>query len=454
MSRKISIGILLVFADIAAMYLTLSLGLYLRYKNIISLPAQQLEGIFFHFSFIYLFWVFILYLLDFYQISFFKKTLILINRFTLFFILANGIGITYFYLLSRSILSPKTILLLNSSFFVCLSFLLRYGFNIFNKSKEKIACIGFDKELEDHLNKILVQSNFEISVILRLESHGDPLLRYCQPNQPFYTSQFSKFNNIIQNEKIETILLTPNNKKINKVILHLLPSSKLNYLNFPSFYEELTKKIPIDFIDETWLLENISNKKNKLDSLIKIIFDVTFSMLGYSLCLFLFPIIAVIIKIDSKGPILYKQKRLGKNGRTFTIYKFRTMKMNAEIEGPQWAKVNDERITRIGKLLRNLYLDELPQFYNVLKGDCSIVGPRPERPEFVAQLKEQIPFYEIRQCVKPGLTGWAQINFHSSATVEEAKEKFQYDLYYLKRRSLILDLSILLKTITVIFFKN
>ena len=213
----------------------------------------------------------------------------------------------------------------------------------------------------------------------------------------------------------------------------------------------MTKKIPLEAIDEIWFLENLSRAEKRIDEISKRVFDILFSLVGLLIIAILFPFIILFIKVDSQGPVFYAQKRMGKDGKIFTLYKFRTMIADAEKEGFQWALPNDHRITRAGKVLRTLHLDELLQFYNILKGDISFVGPRPERPEFVEQLKKEIPYYEIRHLIKPGLTGWAQINYHYGASVGEAKEKLQYELYYIKNRSFFLDLGIILKTIRIIF---
>jgi len=165
----------------------------------------------------------------------------------------------------------------------------------------------------------------------------------------------------------------------------------------------------------------------------------------------LWPVIALAIKWESSGPIFYSQERIGANGKLFRLTKFRSMINNAEIGRPVWAQKNDPRVTRMGNILRRTHLDELPQMINIIKGDLSLVGPRPERMEFVKELEKQIPHYNIRHIIKPGFTGWAQVNFHYARTPMDTYEKFQYDLYYLKNRSLILDFSILLKTINLIF---
>jgi len=166
-----------------------------------------------------------------------------------------------------------------------------------------------------------------------------------------------------------------------------------------------------------------------------------------------FSLIAAAILMTSRGPIIFSQKRLGYREREFTIYKFRTMVLEAERGGPQWAKPNDKRTTAVGRFLRRTHLDELPQLWNVLWGELSLIGPRPERPEFVATLEKEIPFYELRHLIRPGLTGWAQVNYRYGASIDDSYEKLQYDIHYLKNRSLALDLLIILKTIRF-FFSN
>ncbi|MFA4827508.1 MAG: sugar transferase, partial [Candidatus Shapirobacteria bacterium] len=175
------------------------------------------------------------------------------------------------------------------------------------------------------------------------------------------------------------------------------------------------------------------------------------SLVLFSVILPISLIIFLLIKLTSKGPAIYKQIRTGKKENEFILYKFRTMYLDAEKHGPQWSRENDARITPVGKILRYTHLDELPQLINIIKGDISFVGPRPERPEFVAILKEKIPYYEIRHLVEPGVTGWAQINYRYGSSIEDAYEKLQYDIYYLKNRSFVLDFLIVLKTIKSVF---
>jgi exopolysaccharide biosynthesis polyprenyl glycosylphosphotransferase len=160
---------------------------------------------------------------------------------------------------------------------------------------------------------------------------------------------------------------------------------------------------------------------------------------------------AIAIKMESPGPTLYRQERVGQNGRTFSIAKFRSMHTDAEKNGlPQWAQANDKRVTRVGHFMRRMRIDELPQLFNVLKGEMSLVGPRPERPYFVEQLTQEIPYYALRHSVKPGVTGWAQVRYPYGATVQDSQEKLQYDLYYIKNHTLFLDLVVLMETVGVV----
>ncbi len=219
--------------------------------------------------------------------------------------------------------------------------------------------------------------------------------------------------------------------------------------NEATFYEKATGQIPVDEINPHWFLFADLQVHCQRRQALKRAFDLIATCAGLILTAPLAPIIALLIKLDDGGPVLYSQERVGQNWVRFTLYKFRTMKPDAEPGRPQWAVKRDPRVTRVGRLLRKTRLDELPQLYNVLVGDMSLVGPRPERPEFVEELARSIPYFNERHLVKPGLTGWAQINFHYTASVADARRKLQFDLYYVKNMSLELDLMILLRTLGV-----
>ena len=223
--------------------------------------------------------------------------------------------------------------------------------------------------------------------------------------------------------------------------------------DWPSFYEKLTGKIIVKHLRPSWLVFSEGFTRTRFTRLVKRAFDLALSILFLGLGWPVFLFVAIAIKLDTPGPVLLRQERVGERGRTFTLLKFRTMVKNAEtLTGPVWATEKDPRITRVGRWLRKIRLDEFPQILNVLKGEMSFIGPRPERPHFVAQLQEKIPYYAKRHTVKPGITGWAQVRYRYGATIEDAEEKLQYDLYYVKNMSLFLDMLILLSSIQVVLF--
>jgi exopolysaccharide biosynthesis polyprenyl glycosylphosphotransferase len=218
----------------------------------------------------------------------------------------------------------------------------------------------------------------------------------------------------------------------------------------------LTGKVAVENLKPSWMVFNDGFDVSRRILRQKKILSFAASMILAILLLPLIPIIALLIKIDSRGPVFHKQERVGMNGKVFTIFKFRSMRANAEKEtGPVWASASgDSRVTRVGKYLRRTRLDEVPQLYNVLKGEMSFVGPRPERPHFVSQLSEIIPFYHLRHTVRPGLTGWAQINYRYGSSVEDAVEKLQYDLFYIKNMSMLLDGIVIFDTMKTVLVRK
>lgn len=231
--------------------------------------------------------------------------------------------------------------------------------------------------------------------------------------------------------------------------------SGIKVLDAPSFYEKVTGKLLLENITPGWFIFSHGFRSTLLLRMVKRVLDISLSMIGLLLFLPFFPLIAVLIRLDSPGPVFFGQERVGENERSFTVYKFRTMRQDAEkLSGAVWAQKDDPRITRLGKFLRKSRIDEIPQLVNVLLGEMSLVGPRPERPEFVYKLKEIVPYYSERHFVKPGVTGWAQVCYPYGASVEDALEKLRYDLYYTKNISLTLDLLVIFKTVKVVLFRQ
>jgi exopolysaccharide biosynthesis polyprenyl glycosylphosphotransferase len=226
---------------------------------------------------------------------------------------------------------------------------------------------------------------------------------------------------------------------------------------YTQVYEEITKRVPVQYVGKDFYkyFPFSRSNQNQLYMFYHRLLDVCLALIGMTLGLCLLPLILMGNLIANRGPLFYKQERVGKRGATFDIVKFRTMIKNAETEGAQWADKNDDRVTGFGRFLRNSRIDEIPQFYNILKGEMSVIGPRPERSYFVKELSQIIPFYETRHTIKPGLSGWAQVNSRYGSSVEDSLEKLQYDLYYIKHRSLFLDINILVKTLaTVLYYRG
>ena len=236
-------------------------------------------------------------------------------------------------------------------------------------------------------------------------------------------------------------------------LLDIRLDSGVTFDHLASVYEEYTGKIAVENLRPSWLIFSDGFVKTTRTEIVKRLFDITVSVIGLALAAPIMAVVALAIKIESSGPMLYRQSRLGQNGCVFILNKFRSMRQDAEKHtGPVWTTAKDTRITRVGAVLRRTRLDELPQLVNVLVGHMSFIGPRPERPEFVTELQKTIPFYMERLAVKPGITGWAQVRYQYGSSVEDAVEKLQYDLYYIKNLSLFLDLLIVLNTVQVVLF--
>jgi lipopolysaccharide/colanic/teichoic acid biosynthesis glycosyltransferase len=205
-------------------------------------------------------------------------------------------------------------------------------------------------------------------------------------------------------------------------------------------------------IRPSWLIFSGRGRQARISGLTRSVVHRLVALLAAILCAPLALVTAVLIKLDSSGPVFYKQERVGKGGRTFTLFKFRSMRTDAEASGPVWASKTDTRTTRVGRIIRKIRVDEVPQFWNILRGEMNFVGPRPERPHFVSQLAREIPYYQQRHLIAPGLTGWAQIKYPYGASIEDARQKLQYDLFYVKNQSLILDAIIMFETVKIILF--
>ncbi len=430
--------------DIVILYASLIIALFLRrgFTPTVNFPDYvKLHLV--PFSIFFIIWVLVFYLTNLYDPRNFKNQLEFFKNFSVALIINGFAGILFFYLFSIGGITPKTNLLLFLIVFAILGTLWRYLFNYLGGTigtPEKVLIIQSDsqKNLSGQLIEYLGknrQLGYQISHFIDSDEN-----------------EIKKIPEIIKRLRIDIVIIPTHLEEKAKLasLIYENLSLGIKVMNFAEFYELIFKKIPLSELEEIWFLENFIKEQISYGSIKQILER----FLAFLLFIILSPLILIIliaVKLTSKGSAVYKQSRIGKKGIEFTLYKFRTMRLDAEKHGPQWSKENDARITLIGRLLRYTHLDELPQLVNIIKGDISFVGPRPERPEFVAILKEKIPYYEIRHLVEPGVTGWAQINYRYGSSIEDAYEKLQYDIYYLKNRSFVLDLLIILKTVKSIF---
>lgn len=261
---------------------------------------------------------------------------------------------------------------------------------------------------------------------------------------------------IIRSEKIDRVVIAVRERRgafPTEALLKMSLAGDVSIEECTSFFERITGKVHVDMLRPSWLIFAGRRRESPFRLLIREFVHRSMAFVGLVLSLPIAILTAVLIKIESRGPVFYRQERIGRNGRLFNVIKFRSMRIDAEADGqPIWAASNDERATRVGRVIRKLRIDEIPQFWNILKGEMNFVGPRPERPHFVEQLAKEIPFYEHRHLVAPGLTGWAQIKYPYGASVSDAIQKLQYDLYYIKNQSVALDMMIVFDTVKTVLF--
>ncbi len=266
----------------------------------------------------------------------------------------------------------------------------------------------------------------------------------------------SELKALLDAEPVEEVFIALPREKYGPVvetIVHLCEEQGIIVRVQPEIFNLKVAKWHMDMLDGMPMVTIRSGPSDGWSLVAKRLIDICGSAVFLLAAAPLMLLTAVLIKLDSPGPVLYSQERVGKNGRTFRVYKFRSMRTDAERDGPVWAsREGDARTTRVGRVIRKIRVDEIPQFWNILKGEMNFVGPRPERPHFVRQLAEEIPFYEQRHLIPPGLTGWAQIKYPYGASIEDARQKLQYDLYYIKNQSLVLDAVIIFETVKTILF--
>jgi len=447
--------IILLLGDLILLYSALAITLWLRFSYLDSYLWSKHLG---PFSIVFAIWIVIFFINGLYEINKVQQGFKFYGTLVQNLLINTLLAIAFFYILGNfTSLRPQTILLILVVVFGVLFMLWRKTFYKLMSSDRlgnNLAIIGINTESLLLAEEIITNPQLGYKLKLIINPDSSPLPEKFQIVD--ISRDISEMRNKILAHKINTVVAINDPKYSPEVARYLFENIdlKIQYFNLTDFYEKITGKVPISTLERHWFLENITQKNKEWFLIIKRIIDILLAVFFGLITLLLLPFIALAIKLESKGSLIYKQTRVGLNNKEFTVYKFRSMAKNAENGQAQWAKENDSRITKVGKFIRKTRLDETPQFINILKGNMSFVGPRPERPEFVTTLKEAIPFYNERHLIKPGLTGWAQINFPYGASVEEAKEKLQYDLFYIKNQSIALDISIILKTINTIFNKS
>lgn len=425
---------LLFVSDAMLLYVSLLLMLSIRHGNDF---ARQYRLHILPFALIFVLWLLVFYIANLYDLKTLRNNAQFYSSLFRAIIIAAGISVLFFYLLPIYGITPRTNLAVFIAIFAGLEVANRSIFNglVEKKFKKSVLIVGADDQ------------SLELAKFIKENPQLGYELKHIMDLRP----PMQNISHLIREEKVNMVVLGPEAYQLPDAIDAFYKSLeyKITFVNLSSFYENLTGRVALGAINQVWFLENLNEGNKKAYEIAKHTFDMLFSVVLGLISLLFYPFVILAIKLTSEGPVFYRQKRVGWAGKTFEIIKFRTMKKNAEEKtGAVWAADDDPRITKAGKFMRKTRIDELPQLWNIFKGEMSFIGPRAERPEFQEQLKA-VPFYEERYLIKPGLTGWAQINFHYGSSVEDAAEKLKYDLYYIKNRSPILDLGIILKTIRI-----
>jgi exopolysaccharide biosynthesis polyprenyl glycosylphosphotransferase len=425
--------LLILLSDLAAYYLSLFFTLVFKYG---SGYGQMILKHFWLFSCLLIFWVFASYILDLWKSKTFKNQTIIFLR---LFGAVSGflfLSMAFIYLFGDLFgISPRRNLIIFCAIFFLVSYIFRSILkNIFSRSfKTNVLLVG---------NSIITQEI--VSTLL-----ANPHMGYVAREIP-ETLDFDDLKNIVLGQKGDNLIVFNDaslcKKEESELAYKYIFLKNTEIMNLTDFYEMIFIKEPVEILDENWFVRNIKSKQ--FYDFSKRLFDIFVSII---LMIVLFPIalvIGILVKLNDNGPIFFNQERMGKAGKSFVLHKFRSMVVN---NGPVWTTANDDRITPIGKFIRASHLDEIPQLINIFKGDISFVGPRPEQTKIIADLRDKIPYYDVRHIVKPGLTGWAQIHYKASASIDETKEKLKYDFYYIKNSSSLLDLLVLIKTVKLFF---
>jgi exopolysaccharide biosynthesis polyprenyl glycosylphosphotransferase len=421
----------IVMGDLVAFWLSLIVILSFRYGEANNEIVIKHFG---PFLILYLIWALVFYLFDLYDIYKIKPTIPHLRQFGLAIITSFILGIGLFYLIPSFGITPKTNLIFQTISFGFISFLIRrFFYAIYAYQFVRPAILIGEAKFLDNLHKAITENpQIGLKIIYYSDGLSDALVKF-------------------QNIRNAIFVIDANVTPISSASLIAIHKNKNEIIDIAEAYEKYLHKIPVNYVSESWIVENINNQKDLLYKIISRAVEILFAVIVLAVFSPIIFIVAILIKLEDKGPVFYTQKRVGLNDKDFNIIKIRSMKINAEENGARWTEVSDERITKVGRIIRKLHIDEVPQMINILRGELALFGPRPERPEFVRELVKEIPHYGIRNIVHPGFTGWAQIKYRYANSVLTSKEKFEYDLYYIKNRNIFMDFGIFVRTVQIIF---
>ena len=369
---------------------------------------------------------------------------------------AAAIVLAIVYIIFPDVVITQGIFIVSMVFVIMLIVSWRIGYTfILNRGmfNEKIILIGESAIAQEIFQQINEKKDSGYQIVSIISNQGWNLCNESSSARFICIDSYENICDIALSSGVKKVIVALKEKRGALPIKELLLCrvNGIEILDGNSFYEMLSGKLIVDQIDPSWLIFSNGFRKSWLKKFVKRTFDLTVSLCMIIILFPLLVLVAIIIKIDSKGPVFFSQERVGRNHKIYMVHKFRSMRTDAEREtGPVWAQLNDQRITRVGNFIRKWRIDEIPQLWNILKGEMSFVGPRPEREYFVKQLLEIIPYYSERFTVKPGLTGWAQVSYGYGASVEDAIEKLNYDLFYIKNLSILMDMMIVAKTVKTV----
>ncbi len=444
--------LMLLTGDVLVMYVGLFLALLIRYQGAPLLSVAQ--PLAYYVSFLFALAVVILFIVGLYDIGQIKNNRAQFIKIALSGIVWMLLSIIFFYARSTTDITPKTTLVLIT---LCSFSLIAAWRGLYNRFlstsflKTNVIFAGITPETVELVNLLIKQPQHGYHVLGCIAPLTSKLVNSPLP-------QAESISELIKQTAQPGIIVIAPQLTGNQAVLSDLYQAifhQVSVITLADFYEQIFGRVPPLTFSEAWFVINLHEQQKKIYDRARIIFDYFVALIMGLIFIATFPLVALAIKLSSSGPILFKQTRVGRGEQPFTIFKYRTMQAltasgSAEMNGPQFASVGDARITAIGTFLRRTRIDELPQFWNILRGEMGLIGPRPERPEFVAELKREMPFYALRHLIKPGLTGWAQLHHSYYGTISENLLKLQYDLFYVKNRGLLMDIGISLKTISVL----